>query len=58
MDGLDGPPGSSAPRRSRQHREVTWIRGGGFLDITADFAVYGATVVGVAIGATRQYDAN
>ena len=31
---------------------------GGFLDITADFAVYGATVVGVAIGATRQYGAD
>jgi len=39
-------------------RCVRRVRGGGFLDITADFAVYGATVVGVAIGATRQYDAN
>ena len=29
---------------------------GGFLDITADFVVYGATVVGVAIGTTGQYD--
>ena len=30
---------------------------GGFLDITADFVVYGATVVGVAIGATVQFAA-
>ncbi|MEV4737640.1 MULTISPECIES: CDP-alcohol phosphatidyltransferase family protein [unclassified Microbacterium] len=30
---------------------------GGFLDITADFVVYGATVMGVAIGATSEFDA-
>lgn len=30
---------------------------GGFLDITADFVVYGATVLGVAIGATSGFDA-
>ncbi len=58
MDGLDGPlarrrrataPGSASPPGSEA---------GGFLDITADFTVYGATVVGVAIGATGQYDAS
>ena len=31
---------------------LSGTRAGGFLDITADFVVYGATVVGVAIGAT------
>jgi phosphatidylglycerophosphate synthase len=42
MDGLDGP---LARRRSGQGSPS-----GGFLDITADFLVYGATVVGVAVG--------
>lgn len=42
MDGLDGP---LARRRSG-----TGSAAGGFLDITADFTVYGATVVGVAVG--------
>ncbi len=58
MDGLDG---SLARRRRALGRGDTGAQhgseAGGFLDITADFAVYGATVVGVAIGATRQYDA-
>ncbi len=40
-DGLDGP---LARRRGRDGGA------GGFLDITADFTVYGATVVGVAVG--------
>lgn len=57
MDGLDGP--LARRRRSTElgnpeHSPTS--EAGGFLDITADFAVYGATVVGVAIGATRQYD--
>ncbi|MBO0594971.1 CDP-alcohol phosphatidyltransferase family protein [Nesterenkonia sp. E16_7] len=30
---------------------------GGFFDICADFIVYGATVIGVAIGATAAFDA-
>ena len=30
---------------------------GGFLDITADFVVYGASVFGVAVGASSAYDA-
>ncbi len=59
MDGLDGP--LARRRRVAAHGNVETSHGseaGGFLDITADFAVYGATVVGVAIGATRQYDAD
>ncbi|MCY7400431.1 MAG: CDP-alcohol phosphatidyltransferase family protein [Nocardioides sp.] len=58
MDGLDGP----LARRRRATLDPTDPardgEAGGFLDITADFAVYGATVVGVAIGATAQYDAD
>lgn len=42
-DGLDGP---LARRRSG-----TGTGAGGFLDISCDFVVYGATVVGVGIGA-------
>lgn len=44
-DGLDGP---LARRRPGRHNAAA----GGFLDISADFVVYGATVVGVAFGAT------
>lgn len=55
-DGLDGP----LARRRRQppmhpepmSGEPAHSEAGGFLDITADFAVYGGTVVGVAVGAT------
>ena len=43
LDGLDGP---LARRRSGGPGSPA----GGFLDITADFLVYGATVVGVAVG--------
>lgn len=43
MDGLDGP---LARRRATGRGSPA----GGFLDITADFVVYGATVVGVAVG--------
>jgi phosphatidylglycerophosphate synthase len=57
-DGLDG---TLARRRLRQARErgeqAAPSHAGGFLDITADFVVYGATVVGVAFGATAQFDA-
>lgn len=59
MNGLDGP---LARRRKANVPGTTekspGSEAGGFLDITADFAVYGATVVGVAIGATAQYDAD
>lgn len=57
MDGLDGP--LARRRRSPVHGDATESRAseaGGFLDITSDFVVYGATVVGVAIGVTAQYD--
>ncbi len=58
MDGLDGP--LARRRRAAAHGNTETSHGseaGGFLDITADFVVYGATVVGVAMGATGQYDA-
>ncbi len=48
LDGLDGP---LARRRSAAGDGGS--AAGGFLDITADFLVYGATVLGVAVGATR-----
>ncbi len=50
-DGLDGP---LARRRTGGQPDAG---AGGFFDITADFTVYGATVVGVAFGATAGYDA-
>lgn len=51
-DGLDGP---LARRRAGGHSPASGQ--GGFWDICADFIVYGATVVGVAIGATAAFDA-
>lgn len=62
MDGLDGP--LARRRRATEPSDVETApesesssssEAGGFLDIMADFTVYGATVVGVAIGATGQY---
>lgn len=53
-DGLDGPL-ARRRRQSSAYAGATAGAGseaGGFLDITADFVVYGGTVVGVAIGAT------
>lgn len=52
-DGLDGP---LARRRRRRSGEEDSGRGG-FWDISADFVVYGATVVGVGIGATAAFGA-
>ncbi|MDJ0396135.1 CDP-alcohol phosphatidyltransferase family protein [Rhodococcus sp. G-MC3] len=51
-DGLDGP----LARRRATHGNVDG-GAGGFFDITADFVVYGTTVVGVAVGASAGYDA-
>jgi len=51
-DGLDGPLA-----RRRRTAGGTTSQAGGFLDITADFVVYGSTVVGVAVGASSQFDA-
>lgn len=45
--GLDGLDGALARRRSSSPA-------GGFLDITADFVVYGAGVVGVAVGSVPE----
>ncbi len=45
LDGLDGPLA-----RRRGAAGTSGSEAGGFLDITADFVVYGATVVGVAVG--------
>lgn len=55
-DGLDGP---LARRRSARVTapDKTDAGQGGFWDISADFIVYGATVIGVAIGATAAHDA-
>ncbi|MDZ7883643.1 MAG: CDP-alcohol phosphatidyltransferase family protein [Mycobacterium sp.] len=49
-DGLDGP-------LARRRATGSDSGAGGFFDITADFVVYGTTVVGVAVGATAGYDA-
>ncbi len=55
IDGLDGS--LARLRRRGAAASVTASEAGGYLDIVCDFAVYGATVVGVAIGVTAQYDA-
>lgn len=52
-DGLDG----TLARRRARRSGAAGSHAGGFLDITADFVVYGSTVVGVAIGATAAFDA-
>ncbi len=49
-DGLDGP---LARRRAEGSAQDSGQ--GGFWDICADFVVYGATVIGVAIGATAAF---
>ncbi len=54
IDGLDG---ALARRRRADGRVSGDSQAGGFLDITADFVVYGATVLGVALGATAAFDA-
>jgi phosphatidylglycerophosphate synthase len=59
-DGLDGP--LARRRRARRAHEARTAEAhgseaGGFLDITADFIVYGSTVVGVAVGAAAGYGA-
>ncbi|PPK98149.1 phosphatidylglycerophosphate synthase [Kineococcus xinjiangensis] len=53
-DGLDGP---LARRRRRAHPAAGGGEAGGFLDICADFVVYGAGVVGVAVGAAGAHGA-
>lgn len=55
IDGIDGA--LARRRRAAQPADAPHSEAGGFLDITADFVVYGATVVGVAVGATAGFDA-
>lgn len=50
-DGLDGPLARHRARRLHQPGSPPVSQVGGFFDITADFVVYGMTVVGVAVGA-------
>lgn len=54
-DGLDGP--LARRRRDRRPPSGEPSQAGGFLDITADFIVYGSTVFGVAVGVTASYGA-
>lgn len=54
---VDGVDGALARRRRAAAPGTTHSEAGGFLDITADFVAYGATVVGVAVGATAAFDA-
>lgn len=53
-DGLDGP--MARLQRARDPGQSD-SGAGGFFDITADFLVYGSTVVGVAFGASAAYGA-
>lgn len=55
-DGLDGPLARLRAARAAGSGQDDAGQGG-FWDISADFIVYGATVVGVAVGATAGYDA-
>ena len=55
-DGLDGPLARRRKQASANGADPA-SEAGGFLDITADFVVYGSTVVGVAVGATAGHGA-
>jgi len=58
LDGLDGSLARLRRERAvRQGRESHDSEAGGFLDIVADFTVYGFTVFGVGIGATTAFGA-
>lgn len=54
---LDGLDGALARRRRSRNLEAKASEAGGFLDITADFVVYGTTVVGVAVGVAGGFGA-
>ncbi len=56
-DGVDGPLARRRAARGPSPRSGADTGQGGFWDISADFAVYGATVIGVAIGAAAGYGA-
>ncbi len=51
----DGPDGPLA--RNRAAAGIPVSGAGGFLDISADFLVYGSTVLGVAFGASQGFGA-
>ena len=55
LDGLDGP---LARRRRAAGTGTTSGEAGGFLDITADFTVYGAFVLGVGVGVRDGHGAS
>lgn len=57
LDGLDGTLARRRRAAASIPRQPNASEAGGFLDITADFVVYGATVVGLAIGATTAFGA-
>ncbi|EAR26038.1 putative transmembrane protein [marine actinobacterium PHSC20C1] len=57
LDGLDGTLARRRSAAASDPRPTTASEAGGFLDIVADFVVYGATVLGVAIGATTGFGA-
>ncbi|MEL0625650.1 CDP-alcohol phosphatidyltransferase family protein [Salinibacterium amurskyense] len=57
LDGLDGTLARRRLAAASAPRSTTASEAGGFLDIVADFVVYGATVLGIAIGATTAFAA-
>ncbi len=54
---LDGLDGALARRRRSTTPRAVLSEAGGFLDIIADFVVYGTTVIGIAIGVTTGFAA-
>ena len=54
---LDGLDGALARQRWSHDPHAPASEAGGFLDITADFVVYGTTVFGVAVGVTNGFGA-
>lgn len=56
-DGVDGPLARRRARNDPVDGQDPESGRGGFWDISADFVVYGATVAGVAVGATTAFGA-
>lgn len=57
LDGLDGTLARRRAAASSTPHAANASQAGGFLDIVADFVVYGATVLGLAIGANAAFGA-
>ncbi|MEV8252754.1 CDP-alcohol phosphatidyltransferase family protein [Rhodoglobus sp. NPDC076762] len=57
LDGLDGTLARRRLAAESAPRSPAASEAGGFLDIVVDFVVYGATVLGVAVGATTAFGA-